>query len=48
MGGEPLGPVEVRCPPVQGNAKDGEAGVGGWRSTLTEAAERKGFQRGNQ
>jgi hypothetical protein len=49
MGGEALGLVKARCPSV-GVCQSGEAGVGGWGSTLIEAGGRvwdKGYLKGN-
>jgi hypothetical protein len=36
MGGEALGPVKAQCAST-GECQSGEAGVGGWGSTLIEA-----------
>jgi hypothetical protein len=40
MAGETLGPVKARCSSV-GECQGREAGLGEWRSTLTEAGGRE-------
>jgi hypothetical protein len=40
MGGEALGPVKAQCPSI-GECYGGEAGVGGWGSTLIETGVKK-------